>query len=217
MEPKLPEGEARVYFQKDYVLRMIEMLGELVRRIGEMTREADARGEVNEIAERACGLPIGLLAATDAASLPEMLGEAQRYLAGQLLLIHLEIEARKAPEETLAPIRAQALAIFATLMEPDDLLPAADTAARLLPEVTDDLPLETLVAVAGLLERAGLYAPAEDAHFAALERGGATQPAANFYERLAQLPDSALIQGGLPRAELAEGLAALQQFDSTVG
>ncbi|MDR0929517.1 MAG: DUF6483 family protein [Oscillospiraceae bacterium] len=206
-----------MYFQKDYVLRMIEMLGELVRRIGEMTREADARGEVNEIAERACGLPIGLLIAADAASLPEMLGEAQRYLAGQLLLIHLEIEARKAPEEDLAPIRAQALSVFATLTEPDYLLPAADAAARLLPEMADQLPLETLVSVAGLLERAGLYAPAEDAHFAALERGGAIQPATEFYARLALLPDAALVQGGLPRAELAEGLEALQQFDSTVG
>ncbi|MDR0897824.1 MAG: DUF6483 family protein [Oscillospiraceae bacterium] len=204
-----------MYFQKDYVLRMIEMLGELVRRIGEMTREADARGEVKEIAERACGLPIGLLANTDAASLPEMLGEAQRYLAGQLLLIHLEIEARKAPEETLAPIRAQALSVFATLTEPDYLLPAADEAVRLLPDLADQLPLETLVSVADLLERAGQYAPAEDAHFAALERGGAIQPAANFYERLARLPDAALLQGGLPRAELAEGLAALVQFDSS--
>jgi hypothetical protein len=189
-----------MYFQKDYVLRMIEMLGELVRRIGEMTREADARGEVNEIAVRACGLPIGLQLAADAASLPEMLGEAQRYLAGQLLLIHLEIEARKADEEDLVPIRAQALAVFATLTEPDYLLPAADTAARMLPDFADQLPLETLVAVADLLER-----------------GGVIQPATDFYARLALLPDAALIQGGLPRAELAEGLEALQQFDSTVG
>lgn len=52
--------------------------------------------------------------------------------------------------------------------------------------------------------------PAEDAWFALLERDGARAgEVARFYDRLEALPDAALAQGGLPRAELAEGRASL--------
>ena len=47
-----------MYFQRDYILRMIEMLGEFMRKILDLARDADAQAELDEVSRKACGLPL---------------------------------------------------------------------------------------------------------------------------------------------------------------
>ena len=58
-----------MYFQRDYVLRMIEMMGEFARRLLDMAREEDARIELDQVSRRACGMPLAMLKKTDVQTL----------------------------------------------------------------------------------------------------------------------------------------------------
>ncbi len=199
-----------MYYQKDYVLRMIEMMGELMRRIRAIAHEADARKELEEISQRACGMPMFMLKTGDPQTLANLMAEPQRYLAAQLLLIDAEVSSRKQTEDELLPLKLQILALFASLTEPDYLLPACDRAVQMMEANLDQLPVETLVGLAELMERGGQYAACEDALFAASEiMPELRQIISGFYDRLENVPDSALTLGGLSREEIEEGRRAL--------
>lgn len=99
------------------------------------------------------------------------------------------------------------------------LLPVVETTDRLLLELKGyRLPDELLERLWAWLEREGRYAEAEDALFRWVRQAdGQREEAerrkrqgARFYERLAECPDEALKQGGLPREELADGRADLE-------
>jgi len=204
-----------MYFQRDYVLRMIEMMGEMVRRICSIAREADARQELEEICQKASGMPMAMLRTEDPDTLAELLSDAQRYLAAELLVIDMEISRRTKMEEELLPVREQALRLFASLQEPDYALPACEPVRELLGGFYDQLPLEPLLRAAGLLERGGAYADAENALFAALPLSPRARGEAEaFYDRLEKLKDHELLAGNFSRAEIAEGRQAL---DSSAG
>ncbi len=199
-----------MFFQRDYVLRMIEMMGDLVRNILSIAREVDARGELDAIAGRACGMPMSMLRAQPPEALAELLDDPQRFLAAELLMIDIEISRRTHTEDTLIPDKEQAIRLYATLRDPDYLLPAADRVSGMLEEMLADAAEDTLLAAAGLLEEAGQFAAAEDALFAAAERNPAHLPAAHaLYDRLDGVSENALLSGGLSREEIAEGRAAL--------
>lgn len=189
---------------------MIEMMGEMVRRLCSIAREADAFREMNEISQRACGLPLDMLRSGDIDSLQSLMNEPQRFLAAQLLLVDHTIQSRRKSPDVLLPLLVQAIDLYATLREPDYLLPAGDKVAKLIAGNLANLPYPALRTAAGLLERAGLYADAEDAWFAALDQSPQLRPdILRFYDRLDPLGERALRTGGLSHDELLEGRAAL--------
>lgn len=199
-----------MYFQKDYVLRMIEMLGELVRKICSIAREADAYKELDEISHKALGLPLSLLRTTDPDELDGLLCEPQRYLAAELIMIDIEIAKRTKTDDLLLPLKAQALSLYATLKEPDYVAPSCARAAWLLEENLGEFPAALLAKAARLLERGGAFDKAEDAWFAARDIApDLIQEVRAFYDRLERLSDRELKAGGLSRGELTEGRAAL--------
>ncbi|MCL1963939.1 MAG: DUF6483 family protein [Firmicutes bacterium] len=205
-----------MYFQRDYVLRMIEMAGELVRRICSVAREADARQELDEICQKASGMPMAMLRTENPDTLVDLLSEAQRYLSAELLLIDMAISRRKKTEDELLPVREQALMLLSSLEDPDYALPACGEVKRLLEGVLDQLSVEPLLRSAGLLERCGEYADAEDVLFAALSSSAEDRSpevraeAEAFYARLEALDEKTLLEGNFSRAEIAEGREALR-------
>lgn len=99
------------------------------------------------------------------------------------------------------------------------LLPVVETTDRLLRELKGyRMPDELLERLWGWLEREGRYAEAEEALFRWVRQAAGYPEEAErrkrqgerFYERLAECPDEALEQGGLPREELADGRADLE-------
>lgn len=201
-----------MYFQKDYILRMIEMMGDLVRRICAIASENDARAELDEIAQRACGLPLKMLRDGDPQMLNNVLEDAQRFLAAELLMIALAVDARTKTDEELLPLRIQILALYASVREPDYALPAAERAATITGKYLAQLPVESLLSSAALFEYAGQLAPAEDAFYAAADQSQeAIGDLLSFYIRLDQLDDRVLLAGGLSRDEVTEARAALNR------
>lgn len=199
-----------MYFQKDYVLRMIEMLGDLIRKILSGAEDTVAREELDEVANKACGLPLSMLKTGDPETLARTLEEPQRFLAAELLMIDLAISLRTQMDDELMPLRAQAIMLYSSLQEPDYALPAADRVAQMIRDFLGELPVQALLAAAILLEYAGAFAGAEDALFAAMDQAPEhRETIIAFYARLDALEDSTLATGGLSRDEIAEGREAL--------
>ena len=197
-------------FQRDYVLRMIEMMGEFVRKVCSLARDADALAELNEASRRGCGMPLDMLGAAEPDTLAALLEEPQRLFGAELLLLRARVESRTHTDDALLPLRSQAVRLLGTLTETDFMTRACELTCQILHDALDALDADSLLAAAGLCERAGRFDRAVDAWFALLERDGARAgEVARFYDRLEALPDAALAQGGLPRAELAEGRASL--------
>ena len=196
-----------MYFQRDYILRMIEMIGEIARWILDEAREEDARAELDEISRKASGMPLKMLKTADVATLETLLSPDQRYLCAELLLIGAQVDARTQPDETINPARAQALSLLATLQNPDYLPRAYDRAHAAMEEMLDFLTPAELTALAALFERGGRFAAAEDALWAAEDR----KALAAFYRRMLAMDDAALCAGNLPREEILEAMRDIAQ------
>ena len=97
-----------MYFQRDYILRMIEMLGEFMREILDLARDADAQAELDEVSRKASGMPLKLLKTAGVPTLESILSPEQRYLCAELLLLSAQVDARTRPDDETAPTRAQA-------------------------------------------------------------------------------------------------------------
>lgn len=196
-----------MYFQRDYILRMIEMIGELARRILDNAREEDARAELDEISRKASGMPLKMLKTADVSTLETLLSPEQRYLCAELLLIGAQVDARGQPDEAVNPARAQALSLLATLQNPDYLPRACDRAHSVMEKMLDFLAPAELAALAALFERGGRFAAAEDALWAAEDKTAL----AAFYQRLLAMDDAALCAGNLPREEILEAVREIAQ------
>ena len=209
-----------MYFQKDYILRMIEMFGKLFEDLVNRTEWADALHEIDQIALKACGLPASMLLGVDPEDIRGLLSDLQRYFAAELLMIELAVQRRFMTEDELFPREVQILEILATLEEVDYVIPACDHVWRIVGECDEyDGPLrvDLLIAIAGLFERGGQYDHAEDMLYAVMERVKENAEAdltteavkemiRSFYQRLLKMDDRALLAGGLPRDEVEEGM-----------
>lgn len=199
-----------MYFQRDYVLRMIEMIGEFARGILNLAREEDARAKLDSVSRRACGMPLAMLKTADAPTLETLLSEPQRYFGAELLLLSGEVDARTRAEDELAPVRAQALALLCTLQSPDYVPRACAAAHRIVKPLLDSLSAPELLGAAALFERGDRFAWAEDALFAA----GDDRARLAFYRRALAADDRTLRGGNLPREEIEEALAILARRES---
>ncbi len=202
-----------MYFQRDYILRMIEMVGDLLRRIRDGLQNLITKAELDKISGQACGMPLSLLESADPETLRDILDEPRRYLAAQLLIAQAALESPSAPDdEALLPARMQALSLLSSLKEADFAPSAASEAARILPYVLDSAPVALLMEAATLLEAGGAYAPAEDALYAALDQGAEnTKEIDAFYSRLLAKTDADVRLGGLSHEEVNEGKEELKR------
>ena len=207
-----------MYFQKDYILRMIEMFGKLFEDLVDRMERADALHEIDQMMLKACGLPVSMLLEVNPEDIRGFLSDLQRYFAAELLIIELAIQRRFKTEDELFPRLAQILEILATLEEADYVIPACDHVWRIVGECGEPLHADLLIAVAGLFERGGQYDHAEDMLYAAREQAMEQSEEKSedskllirsFYQRLLKMDDRALFEGGLPRDEVEEGMRGL--------
>jgi len=189
---------------------MIEMLGKLFEDLVDKMERSDALYEIDQIAHKACGLPVSVLLRINPEDIRDSLSDLQRYFAAELLMIEIAIQQRAMMEDELFPRRSQILEILAALKEPDYLIPACDHARRIFRECEDPLPAELLITMADLFERGGQYDQAEDMLYVAKDQSEDVKPLIlSFYQRLSQMDDRALFAGGLPRNEVEEGMRSL--------
>jgi hypothetical protein len=218
--------------QRDYILRQIEQLG---MAYGALVRSAEERKGLQfrvgeEPIEQALRQHFGLsVEAMRARSADELIGairlessafEGRGVVAHKLTLLaalvreQADLDAAQGDADEAAVGRLKALHLFLTvLVEEGDSSDLATYAINPLLDLleTYELPREVKDLLWRQAEQAGDFARAEDWLFALLDEDpGELERGIAFYERLGHFNDEELVQGNLPRAEVAAGLAELR-------
>lgn len=194
-------------FQRDYILRMIEMMGDLMRRVKELMDELAQMRLLEEACRRRCGLPLSALETLGTESLTELLSPTPRLFASELL--YLRATALPAPWEEGRMLRLKSLRLLLTLEEEGPLceLRAARVQALKL-ELADLLLPEDLMACAAFLRQGGAYADMEDALFEAAERCAPQERAACVRKGVCMLREAARA----PAQDLAFGRTSAHEL-----
>ena len=216
--------------RRDYILRMIEEFAQALARIralksgrrwGDASAELDAEfikliadgapavarlsetellarlmqeGPTHLVRDKTCMLTSLLAEAGDVAAAEGRLNESREYYLKALHLL-LEVLAR------------------GEMFERPEFLPRIEMLKDALRGAP--LPSRTHAMLMQHHERAGEFAKAENELFSMLdaepENGAIVEFGVAFYKRILAQSDAALAEGGLPRAEVEEGLIELQQ------
>lgn len=79
--------EVKGLFQRDYILRMIEMMGDLARKVAQLMEELEYLHHLDDASRLHCGLPLKALEELSHESLLEMLGPEPRLYASEILYL----------------------------------------------------------------------------------------------------------------------------------
>lgn len=201
-------------FQRDYILRMIEMMGTFMQRVKELMDELSQMRLMDEACRRHCGLPLCAMEALSAESLTDLLSPMPRLFASELLFtrataMHL------LPEDEQA-LKHKSLRLLTSLHQEGPLceLRAARVQALKL-ELLALLTADELMACAEFLFQGGAYADMEDAIFQAVERSGVIERARHaargetLLRRAAKVPEHELALARTGSHELRESAREL--------
>jgi tetratricopeptide (TPR) repeat protein len=208
-------------FQRDWLMRQIEMIGRMLAAILGKARSGqplEALGMFDAAYQPLLGVGSKLLPLLSDEQLVDMLKpggvpDPHRWpLLVQLLKTEADLYAELDEHDESLPRYRKALMLLRTFggeRLPDPEL-AADLAGRLR---AYELNAATRIDVAWLYERSGCYADAEDTLYEAIEGEEGDEQLVDagigFYRRLLARDDGDLAAGDLPRAEVQAGLAEL--------
>lgn len=156
-------------FQRDYILRMIEMMGDLARRVAELTDQLRYLHQLDEESRLNCGLPLKALEELSFESLVDMLGPEPRLYASEILYLRA-MECHMYWEERDALLH-KSLRLL-TSMTGESLLCElrAPRLRELKAMVMPLLTCEDLTACAAFFASGGAYNHMEDAIFQAVDQ-----------------------------------------------
>ena len=214
--------------RRDYIVRMIEELGQFLARVRQQVSDQqypEADLELEKAMERLLGpgQDVEKLSETELLALLTADGPTQMVREKTMILVALLEEAGRlrvaeGREQAGEACWLKALNLLLTLMLQDaelefpEFVPKIDLLRDQLRET--ELPLQTLAALWRHYERVGEFARAEDSladlREAEPENAALREEARAFYERLLRESDRALEAGNLPRAEVEAGLAELR-------
>ena len=204
-----------MYFQTDYVMRMIEMMGDFMRklwllifRLTEQDKYDDAYKLLSTHMRRFTGMDLVMLTSLSADSIIDILPPQRQIAAAELLSVQAQMLMQQEQYEDMQRCLEKAIALFISAADADDKRAEPLFAqVRQLELAAGALPLSMYLDLAAFYEAAGQYACAEDDLARAADMQTAFRADAQaFYERLLKLPDEQLERGGLPRAEVLEGM-----------
>ena len=214
--------------RRDYILRMIEEWGAMLRRTRKQIEAGDHPGASEELDKAFLELvgtgaeAVSRLSETELLARLTMEGPTHVVREKALILVGLlqqagEVHVAAGREAQGQECWIKALDVLLTLQLQDadfelpEFVPKIDWLRDELSGV--ELPLQTLAALWRHYERIGAYGRAEDALAELLEAEPANPDliveAKAFYQRLLQQSDSNLEAGNLPRTEVEAGLAGL--------
>ncbi|MEC0125959.1 DUF6483 family protein [Paenibacillus pabuli] len=228
-------------FRKDYLLRMMEEMTEAIGKVftlKQQRKHTEALSELDELLRRQFGLNLSLLNSLPAEDVIEMfrfrgvievdnLQQAARLIEEEAYIYHEKAkvegiddqERMESEDEALIRwMRALHFYLYALHNGANPkLLDAPDRVEGILEQIKGyELPARTEKQLALYREQQGRYDQAENSWYRLLQVGDEhpihyRDDVQAFYERLIQLEDHQLQEGGLPREEVEEGLAELSR------
>ncbi|HEX7021908.1 MAG TPA: DUF6483 family protein [Trueperaceae bacterium] len=212
----------------DFLTRMVEKMAETVAAILTLNRQGDVAG-ARELLDQAyreqTGSEAQLLHLLPSEQLLDLLSSAgaldveKTLIIAELLQLDGDVRA-EAGESAPSPLALKSLdlSVEALLAAPDLLVRLADKVDGRIGTLSGyALPPATQRRLFEYYALAGQYARAEDQLFELLEvapTGELVARGRRFYHALGGLSDEALAAGGLPRAELEEGMHSLERYET---
>lgn len=202
-------------FQRDYILRMIEMMGDLMRRVGELLDDLERMRLLDAQCRRHCGLSMKVLEDLSEESLREMLAPTPRFIASELLYAHA-LTCHQ-PYGRADALLSKSAALLASLWTEGELCELrAERMKELKVRTLEWLTPQTLWDCACFFDQAGFPDEMEDALFEAAERAESgqilpfsAQEGARMLRRAAYAAPETLAARRMTREEL---LAAADEF-----
>ncbi len=202
-------------YQRDYILRLIHMLGDLMRRLAERVDDR-ARGRMlDETCREFCGMPLEAAEALAPESLRTLLAPLPRLVLAELLLG--KAQALTLPDDEQTALRLRALGLLASLYPESQLCELrAERLIHLKAELLPWLSAAELMDCARFFAMAERYDEMEDALFQALAREQGAQrdadraEAAAMLRRAAHAPAMVLARSRMDAAELRASARELE-------
>ena len=207
-----------MFFERDYILRMIQMMGDFFRRLTDMMSDMDRARAIDGECQKRCGMTFSAARGLSADSLIELLPSEARFVMSELCYI----ASQAAPLGEEEELRYKSLRLLASLHRDRELCAAraarlAEIKEALLPRLT----AMELCECARFFSEGESYAEMEDAIFQAAD-AAATGELGEVVDRglwlldgAAEATSEALALCGMTRGELrqsSEALRALKQF-----
>ncbi len=207
-----------MYFQSDYILRMIQMMGDFFRQLLENLDEAMKGQEYERFIRKQCGISGATAENLSADSLIEMLPDNPRFLLSELM--YVRANAFQLDDEIRDDCLYKAFRLLLSVGKENLLCELREERLlSLYADVYEKLTAQDLADMVSFLILAQNYAKGEDILFDALastlleDRQMVLEKGIALYQQLNQTAtDAELIQGGLPRQELLESLEELKEM-----
>ncbi len=211
-----------MYFERDYILRLIQMMGDLMRRIAELMTDLQRMKLLDDTCLRHCGMSLEAAEALSEESLIDMLDDEPRFVLSELLYLHA---AHITCEDDAAQrILLKSLRLLCSLTDDGPLCEQRANRLEALKEQTLALlSADELLACAMFFTGGERYDFAEDALFQAIERAEPSRQAeilsagVPLLERAHAAAPDALALCGLTREETAESLGLLRTLAGLAG
>lgn len=206
-------------FQRDYILRMIEMMGDLARKVAQLMEELEYLHQLDDASRLHCGLPLKALEGLSHESLIEMLGPEPRLYASEIL--YLRAMERTIQWDTQDQMMLKSLRLLASLTEESLLCEMRSPRLKeLKSQVSHLLTAQDLFQCAVFFCAGDCYDEMEDALFQAVEQANEQGLRSDLIEKgcglltraAAEATEASLAYCRMTRDELnqaAEELAAI--------
>lgn len=205
-----------MFFQKDYILRMIEMMGDFMRRIGEMLDDMHRFRLLSDACREHCGIDLDAAGKLSVESLVELLAPQPRLMLAEILYIHAM--QTSLPEERREELLYRAARLLLTLKEESLLCELRhERLMECLKEARALVTPQDRMDAAAFLMQAERFGEGEDQAYQALdEAAGGEYPALldagiALMEGLLTVPQKRLSLGGLPYVEVLESIQTLKK------
>ena len=206
-----------MFFQRDYILRMIEMMGDLMRRIQELMGELARMRQLDDACRHHTGIPLETAESLTPQSLEALLQPIPRLMMSEIL--YTRAEAFSLPTDEKEELLYKSLHLLASLWEEGPLCELrADRLLRLKEEVGFRLDAEELMNCARFFWEAERFADMEDALFQAAElvpndeeRGSLCERGADMLWQAASAKPQAIALARTTREELLAAAGELRK------
>ena len=205
-----------MFFQKDYVLRMIEMMGDFMRRIGELLDDMHRLRLLDDACRQHCGMDITAARKLSIESLIELLAPQPRLMMAEILYIQALQTSLKETEQEQLLYRSSRLLLS---LRGESLLCELrhERLSECLEKAQELLTARDLMDAAAFFMQADQFGKGEDKLYEALDAAEPEDCASYLDEGEALLKDCLLVpqkrlaDGSLPYSEVQESLQTLQR------
>lgn len=203
-------------FQRDYVLRMIEMMGDLLRRLKMLGTDFLRQMELDAACRDQCGLPLDAAADLSRDTLAELLPPRALFVLSELLYLKLSSTAMDADAEM--QMKMHILRILSSLHEEETLCEERGRRLReLMDDCDDEMTPEDYLNCARFFLAGEHLTDCEDAVFMAVEialdKKAPIRQGKEMLQQMLHLPETTLIPGGMTREEIRTAIDDLETWE----